>query len=194
MLKIMGGAFKRHVLEGPPDQQRSRPMPSRVKESLFNLLRGWFEDARILDLFAGVGTMGLEAASRGAAEVVMVERDREIHSILEFNINALECGDRCRAVLADALGPATLAQAPRPVDIAFVDPPYALMQKEAMHQAVLGQVARLESVLADRAWIVLRTPAPLQDEDLKIEPYAGPEIHEYAEDMFVYLYFLDRSE
>ena len=194
MLKIIGGAYKRHVLEGPPDQERSRPMPSRVKESLFNLLRGWFEDARVLDLFAGVGTVGLEAASRGAAEVVMVERDRTVHSILEANIIELGCEDRCRAVLADALGPVALARAPRPVDVAFVDPPYALMHQDAMRKAVLGQVALLDSVLADRAWVVLRTPALLTEEERVIEPFNGPEIHEYAEDMFVSLYFRERSE
>lgn len=169
-------------------------MPARVKESLFNILRGWFEDSRVLDLFAGVGTMGLEAASRGASEVVMVEHDRDVHSILEANIESLGCGDRCRAFLADALGPAAIGQAPRPVDIAFIDPPYALMQQDPMRAAVLGQVARLESVLADRAWVVLRMPGPLPEEERAIEPYSGPEVHEYAEDMFVSFYFLDRSE
>ena len=86
MLKINGGTYRRRLIHGPPDGERSRPMPARVKESLFNLLRGWFEDARILDLFAGVGTVGLEAASLGAREVVMIEQDREVHSILKENI------------------------------------------------------------------------------------------------------------
>ena len=108
MLKILGGEFRRRQLGEPPDRVRSRPMPARVKESIFNLLRGWFEDARILDLFAGIGTLGLEAVSRGAADVVMVERDKEIHSILEWNIRELGCEDRCRAVKADALGPSAL--------------------------------------------------------------------------------------
>ena len=138
--------------------------------------------------------MGLEATSRGAAEVVMVEKDRTVHSILEANIHELGCGDRCRAVLADALGPVALAQAPRPVDVVFVDPPYATMQQEAMRKAVLGQVALLDSVLADRAWVVLRTPAPLGEDERVIEPFSGPEVHEYAEDMFVYLYLCERSE
>lgn len=194
MLKIIGGAYKRHILEGPPDQERSRPMPSRVKESLFNILRGWFQDARVLDLFAGVGTMGLEAASRGASEVVMVELDQHIHSILEANIDALGCGDRCRAFNADALGPVAIAQAPRPVDIAFIDPPYAMMHQEAMRAAVLSQVARLEPLLSDQAWVVLRTPDQLAEDERKIEPYSGPEVHEYSEDMFISFYFLDRSE
>ena len=194
MLKIVGGTYKRQLLEGPPDQERSRPMPSRVKESIFNILRGWFEDARVVDLFAGVGTMGLEAASRGAAEVLMVERDRDVHAILQDNIALLGCEDRCRALLADALGPAAVAQAPRPVDIAFVDPPYALMKQAPMRATVLAQLARLEPVLADRAWVLLRTEDPLTEEERSIAPFSGPEHHKYAEDMHVWLYFLDRSE
>ena len=168
-------------------------MPARVKESIFNLLRGWFEDARVLDLFAGIGTLGLEAVSRGAADVVMVERDKEIHSILEWNIRELGCDDRCRAVKADALGPSALAQAPRPVDVVFMDPPYAIMAEGKMVQAVLTQLERLEPVMADKSWLVLRTPMALSEQQRTLAGYSGPELHEYGEDMFVYLYYLDRT-
>ena len=193
MLKILSGEFRRRQLMAPPDRERSRPMPARVKESVFNLLRGWFEDARVLDLFAGIGTVGLEAVSQGAADVVMVEQDRDIHAILEWNIRELGCEDRCRASRVDALGPTALAQAPVPVDIVFIDPPYLMMGDDLVRAAVLEQVARLESVLADKAWVVLRTPARLLEEESMITPYQGPEVHEYGEDMFVYLYFLDRA-
>ena len=193
MLKILGGEFRRRQLGEPPDRVRSRPMPARVKESIFNLLRGWFEDARVLDLFAGIGTVGLEAVSRGAADVVMVERDKEIHSILEWNIRELGCEDRCRAVKADALGPSALAQAPRPVDVVFMDPPYVIMQEDKMVDAVLTQLERLEPVMADKSWLVLRTPKALSEEQRTLASYSGPELHEYGEDMFVYLYYLDRT-
>lgn len=189
MLKINSGQFRSRLILGPPDMERSRPMPSRVKESLFNLLRGWFEDARVLDLFAGVGTVGLEAVSHGASEVFMFERDREIHAILQANIAELDCGDHCRAVLADALGPSVLAQAPRPVDIVFMDPPYAIMAQDSMRQAVLAQASRLHAVMADKSWLVLRTPEPLSESERVIEGLAGPEVHQYAEDMHVHLYF-----
>ena len=166
-------------------------MPSRVKESLFNLLRGWFDGARVLDLYAGVGTVGIEAASLGASEVVLFERDRDVHAIMQANIDELDCGDTCRAVLADALGPAVLAQAPRPVDIVFMDPPYAVMHQEAMRQAVLAQAARLPMIMAEKGWLVLRTPDPLGEEERSIPGLAGPEVHRYAEDMHVQLYFRD---
>ena len=193
MLKINSGRYRTRRLMGPPDMERSRPMPARVKESLFNLLRGWFDGARVLDLFAGVGTMGLEAASHGASEVVLIERDREVQAILKANIEALDCGDECRPVLADALGPAALAQAPRPVDIVFMDPPYAIMKKGPLHDAVLAQAARLVPVMADKAWLVLRTPEPLSETERVIEGLNGPEMHRYADDMHVHLYFRDQT-
>ena len=168
-------------------------MPSRVKESLFNQLRGWFDGARVLDLFAGVGTVGLEAVSHGASEVLMIERDREIHAILQENIAELDCGDHCRAVLADALGPAVLAQAPRPVDVVFMDPPYAIMMQEPMREAVLLQASRLHAVMAEKSWLVLRPPEPLSETERRIEGLDGPEVHEYAEDMHVHLYFKAQS-
>jgi len=193
MLKINSGRYRSRRLMGPPDMERSRPMPARVKESLFNLLRGWFEEAKVLDLFAGVGTMGLEAASHGASEVVMLERDREIHGILRANIDALDCGDACRPVLGDALGPAALAQAPRPVDIVFMDPPYAIMKEPAMVEAVLAQANRLHAVMGEKSWLVLRTPDPIPEADRALEGLEGPELHQYAEDMHVHLYFKEST-
>ena len=123
----------------------------------------------------------------------MVEQDRRISSILRFNVEELGCGDRAIIAQADALGPAALAQAPRDCDIVFIDPPYLMMGDQRMRSAVLEQVARLESVLADKAWIVLRTPSLLTSEETSIPPFQGPELHEYGEDMFVYLFFNDRT-
>src|SRR5947207_15753430 len=86
MLKITAGEFRSRILLSPKDDASSRPYASRVKESVFNLLRGWFEGATVLDLFAGVGTVGLEAVSRGASNVFMMERNGEILRLLQQNI------------------------------------------------------------------------------------------------------------
>ena len=82
MIKIIGGEYRSRILEGPPDASTTRPITARVKEAVFNLLRGWCDDAVVLDLFAGVGAIGLEAVSRGAREVVLVELNTRIASIL----------------------------------------------------------------------------------------------------------------
>lgn len=188
MLKILGGEHRSRILLSPDDDHVSRPYTSRVKESVFNLLRGWFEGARVLDLFAGVGTMGLEAVSRGAAQVVLVERDREIYELLRRNIENLRCEDHATAILADAMTPAVLIRAPKPVDVAFVDPPYPMMEDERTRAKVLEQVARLRDVMAEKSFIVLRSPLSSKRIDLRIEGFDGPEEHDYGHDMYVLLY------
>ena len=188
MLKIIGGEFRSRRLAAPEDESISRPYAQRVKEAVFNMLREWFDGARVLDLFAGVGTMGLEAVSRGAERVVMVERSRPIYRLLKQNIDDLDCADRAESVLGDALGELPVARAPRPVDVMFVDPPYPMMEAEHSRKAILGQVERLRPVLADRSFVVLRSPRGPRDFDLEIPGYDGPEEHQYGKDMWVLLY------
>lgn len=188
MLKIIAGDYRSRRLRAPRDESVSRPYSQRVKEAVFNLLRGWFDGARVLDLFAGVGTMGLEAVSRGAAEVVMVERDSEIFGLLEENVAALGCGGRVTAVQMDALSHAVLLRAPEPVDVVFIDPPYALMEEETSRQRVLDQAARCRTVMADSSFLVLRSPQGPEKIDLAVEGLAGPEPHRYGLGMWVLLY------
>jgi 16S rRNA (guanine966-N2)-methyltransferase len=190
MLKILGGEFRSRPLSSPPENPGddiTRPITSRVKESLFNLLRGWFEDARVLDLFAGVGTLGLEAVSRGASQVVLIERDRTIASHLQRNIVNLRCAERAVAIQADALGPIAIERAPAPVDIVFLDPPYPLMEDPETRAKILMQARRLRPVMAAKSFLVLRSPIDLGEESA-IEGFDGPEVHAYGKEMRVLLY------
>jgi 16S rRNA (guanine966-N2)-methyltransferase len=191
--KIISGDFRTRILLTPDGEDRTRPMTARVKESVFAMLQGWFKGARVLDLFAGVGTVGLECVSRGAAEVVMVERDREVFRYLEHNIETLKCGDRAIAIQADALGPTALARSPKPVDLVFMDPPYALMVDAATRKLIMAQAARTLALFAPKGFLVLRTPVDLDEDERKISGFKGPESHQYKDDMFVYLYMPDRS-
>lgn len=187
MLKIIAGEFRSRILVSPEDDHTSRPYTGRAKETVFNLLRGWFDDARVLDLFAGVGTMGLEAVSRGASKVLLVERNREIYDLLRRNINALGCGDRAEAMCADALSPLALTRAPRPLDLVFIDPPYDLMQRPASRQRVFEQIARSRDLMGEKGFIVLRSPIAATDE-FTVEGFHGPEPHDYGREMHVLLY------
>ena len=194
MIKILGGEFRSRILESPPDAETTRPITARVKESVFNLLRGWFDDAIVLDLFAGVGTIGLEAVSRGAGEVVMVEQDRRTAAILRFNVEELDCRERATVVEADALGPAALAQAPRDCDVVFIDPPYTLWREETIRRRVIDLVVRCREVMKPKSFLVLRLPEEFEDGAGGIEGFVGPETHQYAEDMFVHLYMPKTDE
>lgn len=161
MLRIISGEFRRRLLATPPDAEKTRPIPDRVKESLFQILRGHCEGAAVFEGFAGVGAIGLEALSRGATRVVMVERDREIFRLLEKNIETLGCHDRVEPICGDALGPGALARCPRPVHLVFFDPPYAMVRDPAGWGRVKAQFERLIAMLDDTGYAVLRTPWPL---------------------------------
>lgn len=193
MLKILGGEFRSRYLHSPEGEDQTRPMTSRTKESIFNLLRGWFEGARVLDLFAGVGTMGLEAVSRGATEVVLVERDREVFNYLTGNIASLRCGDRAVAIQGDALGPIAIQRAPKPVDIVFLDPPYAMMYDDDLRAKVLEQARLLRSVMAEKSFLVLRSPIELPPNEIRLDGFDGPETHNYSREMLVMLYMPTRT-
>ncbi|HWB19341.1 MAG TPA: RsmD family RNA methyltransferase [Phycisphaerales bacterium] len=188
MLRIIAGEFRSRLLRSPEDASVSRPYSGRVKESVFSLLRGWFEGAVVLDLFAGVGTVGLECVSRGAKRVYMVEANRDISRLLRENIADLKCEDRAVVIQADALSPAALASILPPVDLIFVDPPYPLVQTSTGPDRVRAQIQRCRSLMADRGFVVLRLPFDASHADLRIPGFDGPEQHAYSHGMFVMLY------
>ncbi|MCL4221996.1 MAG: RsmD family RNA methyltransferase [Phycisphaerales bacterium] len=159
-MRIIAGRYRSRKLLSPPDRSPTRPLPDRVRESIFSLLRGHFDDAVVLDGFAGVGTFGLEAASRGASRVIMVERDRRVAGVLQQNVDALKAGDVVEVVIGDALGPACLARCPTPIKIAFLDPPYELVRTVEGWERVRGQMARIVALLSDDGYAMVRTPWP----------------------------------
>lgn len=121
-LRIVGGLWRSRVVRFP-DVEGLRPTPDRVRETLFNWLGQRLAGLACVDLFAGSGALGFEARSRGAAHVVLVERDRAVCEQLRRSAQELGAGDSVEVVQADAI--AWLAQHHRRYDVAFVDPPYA---------------------------------------------------------------------
>jgi 16S rRNA (guanine966-N2)-methyltransferase len=120
--KISGGSLNSRKLKSPKGMN-VRPTPGRVKESLFSILMNRLEGARVLDLFAGTGAIGFEAASRGAARVVEVEAHRETAQAIEESARELEIDDRVSVVGAPA--ERALYRVVGPFDIVYMDPPYA---------------------------------------------------------------------
>ena len=147
-MRLIAGRWRRRLLL-VAETGRLRPTPDRVRETLFNWLRDDVEGARCLDLFAGTGVLGFEAASRGAKEVVMVERERGIAAALESAVRAL-CADNVEVVCADALAwrPSVGGQ----FDIVFLDPPYSGPAPET----ALARLDHLD-VLANRCLVYLET-------------------------------------
>jgi 16S rRNA (guanine966-N2)-methyltransferase len=149
-VRIVGGRWRSRVLE-VPSRPDLRPTPDRVRETLFNWLGQRLDGLACLDLFAGSGALGFEAASRGAARVVMVENDRQALAVLErtrSSLGALEV----EIVRGDAL--AWLARATERFDVVFLDPPF----RQNAVPAVLG---RLAPRLAPRARVTVEAAAPV---------------------------------
>lgn len=122
-LKIMGGRFKGLEVKTPKNFEQSlRPTASRVRESLFNILFQKIENRRVLDLFAGVGSLGFEALSRGAAEVTFIEKDQTHLSLIYENIERLKV-QRESSVIKGVL-PKALSLLRDSFDLVFIDPPY----------------------------------------------------------------------
>lgn len=121
VLRVIGGEWRGRKIRFPP-VAAIRPTPDRVRETLFNWLQGVVAGSRCLDLYAGSGALGLEALSRGAGEVVFVDRDPAVARHLVSTLQSLD-GGRGRVVCSDA--GLYLASPGRAFDIVFLDPPFA---------------------------------------------------------------------
>lgn len=120
-IRIIAGEWRGRKLAFA-DVEGLRPTPDRVRETLFNWLAPMIVGARCLDPFAGSGVLGLEALSRGAAEVVMLDQHPKVIKQLNTNLSLLNC-ERAVVQQADALD--FLQQTPgKPFDVVFLDPPY----------------------------------------------------------------------
>ena len=123
-MRIAGGEWRGRALKAPPGDVL-RPTQDRVREALFSMLMHETPGARFLDLFAGVGGVGLEALSRGAADCTFVELAPRHLAFLRANVSALAAEARCHLVRADAYAWLETFDG-APFDVAFADPPYEL--------------------------------------------------------------------
>ncbi len=164
-MRIIAGTRARAVLL-PPRDLRTRPITDRVKESLFSILTPRLDHARVVDLFCGTGSLGLEAISRQADWAVMVDRDRDALERLRRNIAKLDFGKQACVVSADtfrskpeamlrrALGP--LYDEQSQPDLVFVDPPFRNSRVVTADSPVGGLLTAWADVMASRGLMVVR--------------------------------------
>lgn len=155
-IRIIGGQWRRRVLRFP-DSAGLRPTPDRVRETLFNWLGTCFgsdlNGLSCLDLFAGSGALGFEAASRGASQVLLVETESKVVAALEANRKMLGAGGQLEIVRSDAVKFAVAT--PLRFDLLFLDPPY--------HQGWIERVAPLlPRILAEEAVIYVESELLLE--------------------------------
>ena len=149
-MRVIAGQFGGRTLVAPRGRA-TRPTSDRVREALFSIL-GPVEDARVLDLFAGSGALGLEALSRGARSCLFVERDRQAARVIQSNLEKLRLTGA--VVVARDVGAALREERDheRRYDLVLADPPY---EDWAGHETALAEL--LPSVLADDALVVVET-------------------------------------
>ncbi len=149
-MRIIGGAWKKSVLRFPA-VEGLRPTPDRVRETLFNWLGQDLSGLRCLDLYAGSGALGFEAASRGASRVVLVERDAEAVRAMQANAARLAAGT-LEIRSGEAL--AWLSAAKERFDVVFLDPPF---RQNGLPEALV----RLPGVLVAGSRVYVEAPEPL---------------------------------
>lgn len=121
-IRVIGGEWRGRIISFPSNIAL-RPTPNRVRETVFNWLGQDMSGKVCLDLFAGSGAMGIEAASRGAEHVVMVESDHKVYSVLQSSLQNLRA-DQIELLMMDALK--FIISDQRLFDVIFLDPPYQL--------------------------------------------------------------------
>ncbi|HXQ52046.1 MAG TPA: 16S rRNA (guanine(966)-N(2))-methyltransferase RsmD [Stellaceae bacterium] len=157
MIRIIAGRHRGRRIEPPPGE-RIRPTSERAREAMFDILahgrfapRPVYQDARVLDAFAGTGALGLEALSRGARFASFLERDRAARLALSRVIEAWGETRNCAVLAGDALKP---PRAAGPCDLVFLDPPYG-------DETAAAALAALDAAgwVADEALAVAEVPA-----------------------------------
>jgi 16S rRNA (guanine966-N2)-methyltransferase len=181
-MRVVGGRLKGRNLASPASRD-IRPTADRLRESVFNILVHAYDnplqDARVLDLFAGTGALGIEAVSRGALFTLFVDNGAEARALLRNNVEALALGGVTKVYRRDAtnLGPAYPME---PFSVAFLDPPYGK-----------GLAEKALASLREGGWL---TPgALLVVEEAKAAAFAAPggfeelERRAYDDTEFVFL-------
>src|SRR6201995_566968 len=169
-MRVVGGRLKGRNIAAPASRD-IRPTADRLRESVFNILLHAYDDpidgARVLDLFAGTGALGIEALSRGAAFTLFVDNGAEARALLRNNVEALALGGVSKVYRRDAtnLGPAHPMQ---PFSLAFLDPPYGK-----------GLAEKSLASLRDGGWLV--AGALVIVEEAKAAGFAVPEGFEQLE-------------
>ena len=169
-MRVIGGRLRGRNIAGP-STQAIRPTQDRLRESLFNILMHAYEnpmlDARVLDLYAGTGALGIEAVSRGAKFTLFVDNGSEARALLRDNVESLGLGGVTKVYRRDASDPGP-AHPVEPFSLVFIDPPYRMKLAEKS----LG-------ALRDGGWLV--PDALVVVEEAKDAEFVAPEGYEELE-------------
>lgn len=149
-MRVIAGTSRSRPLEAPAGLA-TRPTSDRLRETLFNVLAPRIENAHFLDLYAGSGAVGIEALSRGAAQVVFVEKAQQAIKILRANLDRLDLTAGFSIISGNAAAYLRKPQHAIRFDLVFLDPPY---DDDAEYFDVLSLLGRTATLLVDDALVV----------------------------------------
>lgn len=192
-MRVISGRFKGVALTTP--KAGTRPTTDRTKEAIFSHLDSWgvLDDARVLDLFAGTGALGIEALSRGARELVAVESSAPAAALIAQTLTALkhnrswELGMSARVIKARAEKYAACASAVAPFDVIFIDPPYAFETNDC--NQLLADLASRELTSSNTVIMLERSTRP--EEPTAPENWEITDRRDYGETA---VYYIEPSE
>jgi len=186
-MRIIAGEFRGRRIHSPAGSGRTRPITDRVKQSLFDRLTAMeVLGGQVLDLFAGTGSLGLEALSRGADHCTFVEQDQSARQRLEQNLDMLGIRPRATVAAIDLLARGSSPPpTSHPIRLVYCDPPYRVMADRQAAQRLKDVLERIAPRMESGGLMVLRTDA--QTAAPAIDGWQEPAAHRYGS-MAVHLY------
>lgn len=180
-MRILAGDSRGRPFKSVPKSLPVKPISSRIKKSVFDILRPWLGEARFLDMYAGTGAVGLEALSRGAASCFFVDRDKRCLAVIDQNLAALGLGARGRTAYGDALQDLSwipFRAGASTFDLIYLGPPYRDEENRplAFSTPTLARIAEA-GLAADGALILVQhhvkedVAAPAGWENFRREKY-----------------------
>ncbi len=180
-MRIIGGTARSLPLK-TVDGTETRPTTDRTKETLFNILGDEVRDSVFLDLFAGSGSVGLEAVSRGASEAVFVDHSRRAAACIRDNIDFTGFGGQCELICADFRKAIKEMEGRYSFDIVFLDPPYG----KGLAEQALG-LLRQSSLCADGTLFVVEESIGFDPEELTRAGYEVARDKKYKTNRHIFL-------
>jgi len=178
-LRIIGGKARGQRLKSVPGDA-TRPITDRAKESLFNILGGDIEDANVLDLFAGTGSVGIEALSRGASMVRFLDIQRQAIDTIRSNLATTGLANAAEVLRQDAFH-LLAAQPDRTFDYVFIAPP---QYKEMWLRAIQALDENI-GWLSEDAWVIVQIH-PVEDSDPQLKNLVEFDRRQYGSVLFLF--------
>ncbi|RMG40910.1 MAG: 16S rRNA (guanine(966)-N(2))-methyltransferase RsmD [Candidatus Dadabacteria bacterium] len=177
-MRVISGRAKGRKLQPVPGST-TRPIMDRVKTALFDVLRPELEDAHVLDLFAGTGSIGIEALSQGAAHCVFIEIERRAAETIRKNLAHTELAEFATVRHGDAFG--FLKKCSRNFDLIFIDPP----QYQSLWSEALRAIAERPELLRDNGLIIVKID-PHEYEELTLNDFTEEKRRRYGSSELVF--------